>query len=88
MRSSHARYSEGTAALIDEEVRRLLGEAHERVMRTLRERREPLERIARRLLESEVIDHETLLQMIGEAAPATVGVAQDVAQSQVEAVRS
>ncbi|MGN6808468.1 MAG: ATP-dependent zinc metalloprotease FtsH [Trinickia sp.] len=82
------RYSEGTAALIDEEVRRLLGEAHERVMRTLRERREPLERIARRLLESEVIDHETLLQMIGEAAPATVGVAQDVAQSQVEAVRS
>ncbi|NRO96957.1 ATP-dependent zinc metalloprotease FtsH [Paraburkholderia sp. NMBU_R16] len=76
---AHERYSEGTAALIDEEVRRLLGEAHERVTRTLRERREPLERIARRLLESEVIDHETLLKMIGEAPPATVGVAQDVA---------
>jgi cell division protease FtsH len=69
--SGRERYSEGTAALIDEEVRRLLGEAHERVMRTLRERREPLERVAKRLLESEVIDHETLLQLIGEKAPAS-----------------
>ena len=66
MRSSHARYSEGTAALIDEEVRRLLSEAHERVAHTLRERRGPLERIAQRLLENEVIDHETLLGLIGD----------------------
>ena len=66
------RYGEGTAALIDEEVRRLLGEAHERVARTLRERRDPLERIAKRLLESEVIDHDTLLQLIdGGVAPAS-----------------
>ncbi|RDU99371.1 ATP-dependent zinc metalloprotease FtsH [Trinickia dinghuensis] len=64
------RYAEGTAALIDEEVRRLLGEAHERVTRTLRERREPLARIAKRLLEIEVIDHETLLQLIDGGAAA------------------
>ncbi|PMS17201.1 cell division protein FtsH [Trinickia dabaoshanensis] len=63
------RYSESTARLVDEEVRRLLREAHERVERTLRERRAPLERIARRLLECEVLDHETLLQLIEGELP-------------------
>lgn len=62
----HPHYSECTAALIDDEVRRLLGEAHERVTDTLLERREPLERIARRLLECEVIDHEALLRLISD----------------------
>jgi cell division protease FtsH len=75
MPPGRAQYSEGTAALIDEEVRRLLGEAHERVTRTLRERRAALERIAQRLLESEVIDHDTLLRLIGDAAPEAAGPA-------------
>ncbi len=68
------RYSESTAQLVDEEVRRLLNEAHDRVSSTLRERRAPLERIAQRLLEKEVLDHDALLQLIAE--PATHEVAQ------------
>jgi cell division protease FtsH len=75
VRAGPDRYSEGTAAMIDEEVRRLLSEAHERVARTLSERREPLERIAKRLLESEVIDHETLLELIDGAPKAEVAPA-------------
>ena len=65
------RYSENTARLVDEEVRRLLRESHERVERTLRERRAPLERIAKRLLECEVLDHDALMRLIdeSEAAP-------------------
>ncbi|CAB3679314.1 ATP-dependent zinc metalloprotease FtsH [Trinickia soli] len=60
------RYSENTAQLVDEEVRRLLSDAHDRVVKTLTERRVLLERIARRLLESEVIDHATLLGLMEE----------------------
>ncbi|WP_419150522.1 ATP-dependent zinc metalloprotease FtsH [Paraburkholderia kururiensis] len=61
---SGERCSESTAQLIDEEVRRLLAESHERVMRTLMARRDALERIAQRLLEQEVLDHDTLLRLI------------------------
>ncbi|CAM2195099.1 ATP-dependent zinc metalloprotease FtsH [Paraburkholderia sp. A1RI_3L] len=69
--ASGERCSESTAQLIDEEVRRLLAESHERVMRTLMARRDALERIAQRLLEQEVLDHETLLRLIaGEDAKA------------------
>ena len=60
------RYSEGSAQLIDEEVRRLLSDAHDRVLKTLTERRTLLERIAHRLLEKEVLDHETLMSLMKE----------------------
>jgi cell division protease FtsH len=60
------RCSERTAELIDEEVRRLLAEAHERVVRTLRERRSLLEKIAELLLEREVLDHDTLERLIAD----------------------
>jgi cell division protease FtsH len=70
-----ARPSESTAQLVDEEVRRLLGQAHARVEATLRERRAPLERIARRLLECEVLDHAALVTLIegGESTLAAGG---------------
>jgi cell division protease FtsH len=65
------RYSESTAKLVDEEVRRGLAAAHERVRRTLGERRAQLDRIAKRLLECEVLDQETLLKLIAtDDAPA------------------
>ena len=75
------RASESTAQLVDEEVRRLLAEAHARVETTLLERRAPLERIARRLLECEVLDHDALVKLIDggqsqPAAPATDCVAE------------
>ncbi|ABE31065.1 ATP-dependent metallopeptidase HflB family protein [Paraburkholderia xenovorans LB400] len=66
------RFSESTAKLVDDEVRRELAEAHERVTRTLADSRAQLDRIARRLLECEVLDQATLLQlMTGDAAPPT-----------------
>jgi cell division protease FtsH len=64
------RYSESSAQLIDEEVRRLLNDAHDRVVKTLTERRALLERIAHRLLEKEVLDHDTLMSLMKEPSEA------------------
>jgi cell division protease FtsH len=58
------RYSDRTAELIDAEVRRMLAEAHERVRRTLRDEKPLLEKLARLLLAREVVDHETLRQLM------------------------
>jgi cell division protease FtsH len=63
--SDGPRRGEHTAQRIDDEVRRLLGEAHERVAQTLAERREALDRIAKRLLEREVLEHDELVTLIG-----------------------
>jgi cell division protease FtsH len=64
-------YSESTAKLVDDEIRRVLAAAHERVRRTLGDRRAQLDRIAKRLLECEVLDQQTLLRLIaGDEAPA------------------
>lgn len=60
------RCGEHTAQRIDDEVRRLLSEAHERVARTLAERRAALDRIARRLLEREVLEHDELVALIAD----------------------
>ncbi|TAM52111.1 MAG: ATP-dependent zinc metalloprotease FtsH [Paraburkholderia sp.] len=67
------RYSENTAQLVDEEVRRLLKEAHDRVVKTLTERRALLERIAQRLLEHEVLDRESLMRLIEEPVQEQAG---------------
>jgi cell division protease FtsH len=53
-------YSERTAQLIDADIGRLLGEAHERVRATLRERRKLLDALAHALLARETVDREAL----------------------------
>ncbi|KVO49882.1 hypothetical protein WT66_12995 [Burkholderia stagnalis] len=58
------RCSEHTAQLIDDEVRSLLADAHARVAATLAEHRDALERIARRLLECEVLERDALQALI------------------------
>jgi cell division protease FtsH len=60
------RCSERTAELIDDEVRRLLSEAHERVRCTLHEKRSLLEKVAARLLEREVLNHDVLERLIAD----------------------
>ncbi|MBU9401573.1 ATP-dependent zinc metalloprotease FtsH [Burkholderia multivorans] len=80
------RCSEHTARLIDDEVRTLLADAHARVAATLGERRDALERIARRLLQCEVVEHDALRALIdgradppggaGDAGAATLGPAR------------
>lgn len=60
------RWSESTATRIDDEIQRLLAEAHDRVSRTLKERRDALERIAQYLLKHEVVDHEMLVRLVND----------------------
>jgi cell division protease FtsH len=56
--------SDDTARLVDEEIRRMLDDAHARVKATLSTQRATLERIARLLLEREVLDREMLQRAI------------------------
>ncbi|WP_321795680.1 ATP-dependent zinc metalloprotease FtsH [Burkholderia sp. BCC1988] len=68
--AGEGRCSEHTARMIDDEVHTLLTDAHARVAATLGERRDALERIARRLLEREVLERDALQALIdGREAP-------------------
>ena len=58
-------YSEETARLIDEEVRRIIQEVRERARKLLEEKREQLEVLARRLLEKEVLGPRDLVEILG-----------------------
>jgi cell division protease FtsH len=53
-------YSDETARLIDEEVKRMLREAHAKVREILAVHRSPLEELARLLLEKEVVERPEL----------------------------
>jgi cell division protease FtsH len=66
--SSRGEYSERTAELIDEEVRKLLVAAQVRVRETLTSRRESLGRLAQELLTHEAIDRTTLDRLLGPDA--------------------
>jgi cell division protease FtsH len=62
-------YSDETASAVDEEVRAIVDRVFEQTVTLLRERRDVLERTARRLLEKETLDEAELQQLAG-AAPA------------------
>ena len=59
-------YSEETARRIDAEIEQLLKTAHERVRETLGTKRAVLDALAKRLIEKEVIDRATLVQLIAD----------------------
>jgi len=59
-------YSERVASLIDAEVQRIIQEAHAEVRRILTQKRDKLEKLARTLLEKEVVEREELLEILGE----------------------
>ena len=83
------RCSEHTARMIDDEVHTLLTDAHARVAATLGERRDALERIARRLLQCEVLERDALQALIdGRAEPpaATTPAPDDAAGARGGAV--
>ncbi|MBI2104789.1 MAG: ATP-dependent metallopeptidase FtsH/Yme1/Tma family protein [Candidatus Omnitrophica bacterium] len=61
-------YSEQTAVLIDEEVRRLIDTAHERARQTLTAHRAQLDLLAQTLLEKEVLDGEEVKRLVGPVA--------------------
>jgi cell division protease FtsH len=60
-------YSEERAKLIDDEIERVLRSIHQRVRKILEERRELLEKVARTLLEKEVMEGQELRALIKEA---------------------
>lgn len=79
-------YSDLTAQKIDEEVRRLVQQAHDRGKKLLIEHRDKLELMARRLIEKEVMDIDEARQILGipdlKAIPAAVEpVTQDIAKN-------
>ncbi|QYO75543.1 ATP-dependent zinc metalloprotease FtsH [Devosia salina] len=57
-------YSDQTAANVDEEVRRIVDETFERTVELLKERRDALERTARRLLVKETLDEQEIRAML------------------------
>src|SRR5690606_24787994 len=65
-----ARYSDATASVIDEEIKRIVDEAHERATKILLDNREVLVRVSEALIERETIDGNELdLLMKGETLP-------------------
>ncbi len=58
-------YSDETAHLIDEEVKKLVEEQYQRALGLLAEKRKELEVLAQKLLEKEVLLRDDLVQLIG-----------------------
>jgi len=71
--AQHRDYSEDTAVLIDDELKRLAREAYERAEKVVQEHRDALVRIAEALLEFEVLDGEEVASLVkgGEVASLT-----------------
>jgi cell division protease FtsH len=63
-------YSDETATAIDDEVRAIVDAVFERTLAILRERRDVLERTARRLLDKETLDESELRQLVRSPANA------------------
>ena len=60
-------YSEQTAQLIDQEISKLIADAHARVQRTLTEQRATLDALARLLLKQEVVERPMLDELLKSA---------------------
>jgi len=58
-------FSEQTAQIIDEEVRKIIDTAYERVLALIEEKRELVHTLAEKLLELETINHDILVQVMG-----------------------
>ncbi|KAJ3380058.1 AAA ATPase afg3 [Entophlyctis sp. JEL0112] len=59
-------YSEETARMIDDEVRKLVAYAYDRTTALLNEKREQVEAVAQRLLEKEVLSRDDMIELLGE----------------------
>ncbi|KAB0265559.1 ATP-dependent zinc metalloprotease FtsH [Microvirga brassicacearum] len=62
-------YSDETATAIDDEVRDIVQRAMDRAIELLTDRRDLLEKTARRLLEKETLDEAELLQLVSTGGP-------------------
>ena len=78
-------YSQETAAAIDNEVRRLIGEAHERALKLLQENRSILDNMSRVLVEKETIYTEEVEMLMKGASYKEVIEAMEKAEGAHEA---
>jgi hypothetical protein len=58
-------YSEETAKMIDEEARKMIAQAYDRTINLLTEKKDCVERVAKRLLEKEVLGREDMIELLG-----------------------
>ena len=61
-------YSENTATAIDEEVKKLVDEVHERTLKLLKEHADGFEQLARELIDKEVVLAEDIERILGPKA--------------------
>lgn len=59
-------YSEATAQIIDDEVRSIVNEAYKRTEKLLKEKKPEVEKIAKLLLEKEVLSKDDMVNMLGQ----------------------
>jgi len=74
--SQERNYSDETAAVVDQEVRRIIDEAFHRTVTLLEARRDVLERAAKLLLEKETLGEEELRTLTSQPAGATAKAAE------------
>eukprot|EP00092_Neocalanus_flemingeri_P036230 GFUD01039447.1.p1 GENE.GFUD01039447.1~~GFUD01039447.1.p1 ORF type:complete len:793 (+),score=314.28 GFUD01039447.1:112-2490(+) len=58
-------FSEHTAQLVDEEAKKLIGNAMDRTIKLLTEKKDLVEKVALRLLEKEVLNREDMIELLG-----------------------
>uniref|UniRef100_UPI0037E9B7C0 mitochondrial inner membrane m-AAA protease component AFG3L1-like n=1 Tax=Semicossyphus pulcher TaxID=241346 RepID=UPI0037E9B7C0 len=58
-------YSESTAQLIDQEVRLLIDTAFQRTLQLVTDKKEMVEKVAKRLLEKEILDKADMVELLG-----------------------
>ena len=71
-------YAEDTARLIDAEVKRIMTDAHTRARDILSAQRDMLEKVTRRLLEQEVMEGDTLREILGVPPDAVTPAAEGI----------
>jgi cell division protease FtsH len=64
-------YSESTAVMIDEEVRRIVHECYEKARHMIRGNEDKLRKLSERLLEKEVLDADEIKQVLGMSVAKT-----------------
>ena len=67
--AQHRDYSEDTAIKIDEEVRKIVMENYERAKKLISENLDLLHRLAKELLDREVLDNNEIEKIINEFGP-------------------
>lgn len=64
-------YSEATGQAIDEEVRQIVSKAYDRTIKLVTEKKAEIQAVADRLLEKETINHDDVVELLGQRPFAT-----------------